>query len=150
MLFNVHGSVHYKNNLIYVQQDATLHSLFYLETTLHVSGCTTTHHQERKQLYLQRLVFVRMLLLPAAINNCIYSAWYLSHRYCYLPLPAAGSSNGLTNTRRCRYSCLRSWWLVVVPPETCRAVSRQNKLCNVASCWTYIRIRSTIHYICPN
>jgi hypothetical protein len=30
--------------LIYVQQDATLHSLFYLETALHVSGGTTTHH----------------------------------------------------------------------------------------------------------
>jgi len=28
--FNVHGSVHRKNILIYVQQDATLHSLFYL------------------------------------------------------------------------------------------------------------------------
>ena len=27
-----------------------LHSLFYLETALHVSGGTTTHHQERKQL----------------------------------------------------------------------------------------------------
>jgi len=51
--------------LIYVQQDATLHSLFYLETALHVSGGTTTHHQERK-LYLQHLVFVRPLLLPAA------------------------------------------------------------------------------------
>jgi hypothetical protein len=33
---------------IYIQQDATLHSLFYLETALHVSGDTTTHHQERK------------------------------------------------------------------------------------------------------
>ena len=40
--------------LIYIQQDATLHSLFYLETALHVSGVTSTHHQERKQLYLQR------------------------------------------------------------------------------------------------
>jgi hypothetical protein len=47
---------------IYIQQDATLHSLFYLETALHVSGGTTTHHQERKQLYLQHLVFVRPLL----------------------------------------------------------------------------------------
>jgi hypothetical protein len=28
----------------------------------------------------------------------------------------------------------------VVPPEICRAVSRENKLCNVASFWTYIRI----------
>jgi hypothetical protein len=27
--------------LIYIQQDATLHSLFYLETALHVSGGTT-------------------------------------------------------------------------------------------------------------
>jgi hypothetical protein len=59
--------VHRKNILIYVLQDATLHSLFYLETTQHVSGGTTTHHQERKQLYLQHLVFVRPLLLPAAI-----------------------------------------------------------------------------------
>ena len=53
--------------LIYIQQDATLHSLFYLKTTLHVSGGTITHHQERKQLYLQHLVFVTPLLLPAAI-----------------------------------------------------------------------------------
>jgi len=89
----------------------TLHSLFYLETALHVSGGTSTHHQERKQLYLQYLVFVTPLLLPAANatqfilsgncstcfgwylhpssgaqTNCIYSIWYLSHRYCYLPL----------------------------------------------------------------
>jgi hypothetical protein len=40
---------------------------FYLETALHVSGGTTTHHQERKQLYLQHLVFVTPLLLSAAI-----------------------------------------------------------------------------------
>jgi len=39
----------------------------YLETVLHVSGGTSTHHQERVQLYLQHLVFVRRLLLPAAI-----------------------------------------------------------------------------------
>ena len=66
------------NILIYMQQDATLHSLFYVETALHVSGGTTTHHQERKQLYLQNLVFVTALLLPA----------------------------GVTNTRCCRYSCV--------------------------------------------
>jgi hypothetical protein len=51
---------------MYIQQDATLHSLFYLETALHVSGCTITHHQQRKQLYLQHLVLVTPLLLPAA------------------------------------------------------------------------------------
>jgi len=66
-------------------------------------------------------------------NNCNYSIWYLSHRYCYLPLSwkswnwfvcavgglshpqrtqtgsnsstiAADSSNGVTNTRCCSYS----------------------------------------------
>jgi hypothetical protein len=39
----------------------------YLKTALHVSGGTFTHHQEGIQLYLQHLVFVTPLLLPAAI-----------------------------------------------------------------------------------
>jgi hypothetical protein len=39
----------------------------YLEIALHVSGGTSTHHQEHIQLYLQHLVFVTPLLLPAAI-----------------------------------------------------------------------------------
>ena len=67
LAFNVHGSMHHNNILVYIQQDATLHSLFYLETAPHVLGGTTTHHQERKQLYLQHLVFVTPLLLSAAI-----------------------------------------------------------------------------------
>jgi hypothetical protein len=53
--------------LIYIQQDATLHSLFYLETALNISGSNSTHHQQRKQLYLQHLVSVTPLLPPAAI-----------------------------------------------------------------------------------
>jgi len=60
--YNVHGSVHSHNIPIYIQQDATLHSLFHPETALHVSGGTSTHHQERKQLYLQHRVFVTPLL----------------------------------------------------------------------------------------
>jgi hypothetical protein len=39
----------------------------YLETAVHVSGGTFTHHQERIQLYLQHLVFVTPLLLFAAV-----------------------------------------------------------------------------------
>jgi hypothetical protein len=39
----------------------------YLETALHVSGVTSTHHQVHIQLYLQHLVFVTPLLLSAAI-----------------------------------------------------------------------------------
>ena len=74
----------------------------YLETALHVSGGISTHHQEYTQLHLQHLVLVKPLLLPAAI--------------------AAGSSNGLTSTRYCKYSCVCSWWWVEIPPETYREV----------------------------
>jgi len=60
----------------------------YLEAALHVSGGISTNHQEHTQLYLQHLVLVKPLLLTAAI--------------------AAVSSNGLTSTRCCRYSCVCS------------------------------------------
>jgi len=39
----------------------------YLETALHALGGTSTHHQERMQLYLQHLVFVTPLLLSVVI-----------------------------------------------------------------------------------
>jgi hypothetical protein len=39
----------------------------YLETALHVSGGTSTHQQERVQLYLQHLVIDTPLLLSAGI-----------------------------------------------------------------------------------
>jgi hypothetical protein len=42
------GNVSYRQTseyvLLYVQQDATLHSLLYLETSLHVSVGTSTHY----------------------------------------------------------------------------------------------------------
>jgi len=41
----------------------------YVETALHVSGGTSTRHQERIQLYLEHLVFVTPLLLSAAHSN---------------------------------------------------------------------------------
>jgi hypothetical protein len=45
----------------------------YLETALHISGDTSTHHQERIQLYLQHLVLVTPLLLSAAIVEELYA-----------------------------------------------------------------------------
>jgi hypothetical protein len=99
--FNFRGSVHRKNILMYIQQDATLRSLFYLETALHVSGGTSTHHQERKQMHLQYLVFVTPLLLSIAIMEEL-------ERSSNSSMIAADSSKGVTNTRYCRYSCLRS------------------------------------------
>jgi hypothetical protein len=39
----------------------------YPETALHISGVISTHHHERRHLYLQHLVFVTPLLLSAAV-----------------------------------------------------------------------------------
>src|SRR5215470_8827722 len=41
----------------------------YLEIALHISGGTSTHHQERIQLYLQHLVFVTPL--PDAVDTVV-------------------------------------------------------------------------------
>jgi len=103
--------VHRKNSLTYVQQAATLHSLFHMETALHISGGTTSHHQERKQLYLQHLVllFVTPLLPSAAIVKELELGHpqHTQTRSNFSTI-AADSSDGVTNTRWCRYSCLRS------------------------------------------
>jgi len=60
--------------------------------------------------------------------NCIYSIWYVSHRYCYLPL---------------------SWkiwnWFECAPPKHVEQFPDINKMCNVASCWIYSRISLTMH-----
>jgi len=86
----------------------------YVETSLHVSGGTSTHHQERIQLYLQHLVFVTPLLLPAAIVEelelvLVCCGWpQHTQTSSNSSRIAAGSSNGVTNTRCCRYSCMRS------------------------------------------
>ena len=68
----VDGSVHRNNIPMFIQQDATLHSLFYLEIALHVSVGTSTHHQESKQLYVQYrpllLVFTHNIRTNAGIG----------------------------------------------------------------------------------
>ena len=52
----------------YISNKMQLYTVYlYLENALHVWGGTSTHHQKRIQLYLQHLVFVTPLLLPAAI-----------------------------------------------------------------------------------
>jgi hypothetical protein len=52
----------------YISNMMQLYTVYlYLETALHASGGTSTHHQERIRLYLQHLVFVTPLLLSAAI-----------------------------------------------------------------------------------
>ena len=41
--------------------------IYFWKTALHVSGGISTHQQEHTQLYLQQLVLVKPLLLPASI-----------------------------------------------------------------------------------
>jgi hypothetical protein len=69
----------------YISNKMQLYTVYlYLETVLHVSGGTTTHHQERIQLYLQRLVLVKLfhtfrVVTPPIIRsgyNCFYSVWF--------------------------------------------------------------------------
>jgi hypothetical protein len=52
----------------YISNKVQLYTVYlYMKTALRVSGGTSTHHQERMQLYLQHLVFVTPLLLfPAS------------------------------------------------------------------------------------
>jgi hypothetical protein len=67
----------------YMSNKMQLYTVYlYMGTALHVSSVTSTHHQERVQLYLQRSSNASTI--------------------------AAGSSNCVKNTRRCRYSCTRS------------------------------------------
>jgi hypothetical protein len=87
-VFNVHVLVRRKNILIYISNKMQRYTVYFIW----------------KLLYMFRVVPPPII---RSENNCICSIWYLSHRYCYLPL-AAGSSNGVTNTRCCRYSCLPS------------------------------------------
>jgi len=101
----------------YISNKMQLYTAYlYLETALHISGGTSTHYPECIQLYLQHLVFVTQLLLPAAGTSTHYQEriqLYLQHLVFVTPLLlpaaiAADSSNGVTNTRWCRYSCIRS------------------------------------------
>jgi len=82
--------VYRKYSPICIQQGAALHSLSISGNCSTCFGWYFHPSSGAHKLYLQGLLFVTPLLLPAAI--------------------AAGSSNGLTNTRCCRYSCLCFWW----------------------------------------
>ena len=41
--------------------------IYFWKTALQVSGGNSTHHQEHIQLYIQYMILVKMLMLPAAI-----------------------------------------------------------------------------------
>jgi hypothetical protein len=86
----------------------------YLETALHVSGGTSTHHQGHIQLHLQHLVFVRPLLLSAAI---------------VLQMPDAVDTVVCVPDDGSKYH-----------PKHVQQFPGTNKLCKIASCCIYIAI----------
>jgi hypothetical protein len=69
------GDLTYKDSCIvsifqytYISNKMQRYTVYlYLETSLDVSGGSSTHHQERIQLYLQHLVFVTTQLLLSAV-----------------------------------------------------------------------------------
>jgi hypothetical protein len=78
---------------------------------------------------LRRADLLSRGVLPKVVRRCVWSRNLVNEEILT-------HSHTVTAVN----SCFRSWWWVEVPPETCRAVSRYNKLCNVASCLIYIRI----------
>ena len=92
MLFNVHGSVHRNNILVY--NSNKMHksqSLFNLTTTVHVSGVTITRLQERKTTVTTASGNRYTVLL----SENQFQPFHDSSRQQY----------GVTVTRCCSYSC---------------------------------------------
>jgi hypothetical protein len=124
-----------------------------------------------KLLYMFRAVFPPII---RSAYNCIYSIWYLSHCYYYLPLSwkswnrfecavggvrhpqhtqtgfnsstiAADISNGVTNTVDTVVCAPDDGWKY--RPKHVEQFPDTNKLCNVASCWVYTGILLGAHPI---
>jgi hypothetical protein len=106
VLFDVQGSVHRKYVPKYNQQDATLLSLFIFVI------CSTC--------------FGWIPHPSSGAQNCTYSIWYLSNRYCYLSLSWKGwDSQPFHDSGR------------GIHPRHVEQITELNKMCNVASCWLY-------------
>jgi hypothetical protein len=55
----------------------------------HSNTCLSNKMQRYTAYFIWKLLYMFRVVPPLIIrsaNNCIYSIWYLSHRYCYLPL----------------------------------------------------------------
>jgi len=94
--------------------------------------------------FIWKLLYIFRVVLPPIVRsayNCIYSIWYLSHRYCYLPL-----SWKSWNWFECTVVCTPDvGWKY--HPKHVEQFPDINKLCDVASCWIYIGILLGAHYI---
>jgi hypothetical protein len=140
---------------VYIQQDATLHILF-------ISGnCSTCFgwyfHQSSGAHTTVSTASGICHTVTAICRYQLEQVWVCcgwrtpptahSNRF---QLIAADCSNGVTNTWCRRYSCMRSWWWVEVPPETCRAVSRYTRsVCQVSVLiflWTNLKCSTLLRH----
>ena len=115
---------------------------FFLYSSIYPTRCNFTRF-----IYIWKLLYVFRVVPPPIIRSAqttVSTASTICHTItatcCYRGGVATGLSvlwvvytthstlkpvsSYVANTRCCRYSCLHSWWWVMVPPKTCRAVSR--------------------------
>ena len=120
---------------IIVQRDATIYSfIIFLQTALHVSDDTFTHHQEHTQTVITtcgtgRTVFATVrwrggvTMTPPRQQMVANMVWLVPDVVITV------------------WVC--SWWWIRVPTKKCRAVCRNIiKLCIVESRWTIIDVDS--------
>ena len=83
-----------KNNTnIYIYTHTHIHICIYIYVCVYVYIYIYVYTSNKMQRYtvyfIWKLLYMFRVVPPPIIrsaNNCIYSIWYLSHRYCYLPL----------------------------------------------------------------
>jgi hypothetical protein len=92
-------------------------SLFNLIIALHVSGVPIIHLQEHKTTVTTASGNRYTVLLPAAIVE---------------KLESSRQQYGVTVTRCCSYSCFVLLKMGDSDAETCRAIIRLNKLCDLS------------------
>jgi hypothetical protein len=71
-------------HLLVLLGDLTFMGLCIVSTHVYPTRCNVTQF-----IYIWKLLYMFRVVLPPIIRsayNCIYSIWYMSHRYCYLPL----------------------------------------------------------------
>jgi hypothetical protein len=120
-----------------------LHSLFISENCSTCFGWYLHSSSGAHKLYLQQLVFVTPLLLPAAIVEELELQSSSNSS-----IITASSSNGVTNTRCCSYSLCApdDGWRY--HPKHVEQLPDINKLCKVASCLIYIKTNYCSEPLC--
>ena len=83
--------------------------------------------------FIWKLLYMFRVVLPPIIrraNNCIYSIWYLSHCYCYLPLETALHVSGGTTTHHQKRKQLYLLTYLLTPWSRVLLEKLTSKLCS--------------------